>query len=104
MLDMVQLSGIGERRITQLSGGQQQRVALARALIAKPKVLLLDEPFSSLDQELRLDMRNLVQNLHRQLHITTLLVTHDRDEAHDLSNRVVLMSDGMLPEAALPLS
>ncbi|GMO31194.1 MAG: hypothetical protein Ta2B_12270 [Termitinemataceae bacterium] len=96
MLDMVQLSGIGERRVSMLSGGQQQRVALARALICKPKVLLLDEPFSSLDQELRMDMNNLVFNLHQQLQTTTLLVTHDREEAQKLSNHIAVMSDGML--------
>src|SRR5262249_59254638 len=77
-LAMVQMTGFGTRRVDQLSGGQEQRVALARALVTAPKVLLLDEPFSALDENLRLEIRGLVRDLQRRLGITTIFVTHDR--------------------------
>ncbi len=94
LLEKVQLPGYGKRRIHQLSGGQQQRVALARALAAKPKLLLLDEPFSALDEELRQGMRELVLTLHRDFAMTTIMVTHDKTEALSMSDRIVTMSGG----------
>lgn len=96
LLEKVQLSGYGKRRIHQLSGGQQQRVALARALAARPKLLLLDEPFSALDEELRQGMRDLVLQLHHEFSMTTILVTHDRHEAIEMADRVVSMKDGKI--------
>ena len=101
-LKLVQLDGYGNRRVNQLSGGQQQRVALARALAAKPKVLLLDEPFSALDESLRQEMRTLVRSLHDKLQMTTVLVTHDKEEALSLSDRVALMSDGKILQIDTP--
>ncbi len=96
MLDLVRLPDLGRRRPADLSGGQQQRVALARALIVEPKVLLLDEPLSSLDAHLRLEMRDLIRGLQRRLGITTILVTHDQEEAVVLADRVALMLAGRL--------
>ena len=95
-LELVQLEGFGERPITALSGGQEQRVALARALAARPRVLLLDEPFSALDPELRADMHILLAQIRRQLHPTIVMVTHDRDEAAVVADRVALLSAGRL--------
>ena len=84
------------RRPSELSGGQQQRAALARALAARPRLLLLDEPFSALDENLREDMRNLVLQLQREFHMTVILVTHDREEALSMSDRIALMFSGRL--------
>lgn len=94
LLEDVQLSGYEHRKIREMSGGQLQRVALARALAANPKVLLLDEPFSGLDEKLRLEMGALVKKLHEERHLTTILVTHDKREALQLSDRIALMSEG----------
>ena len=94
LLEKVQLGGYGKRRIHQLSGGQQQRVALARALAAKPKLLLLDEPFSALDEELRQEMRELVLRLHKEFGMTTIMVTHDSKEAVSMADRIVTMKNG----------
>ena len=80
-LELVRMSGFAQRRATELSGGQEQRVSLARALVLQPKVLLLDEPFSALDELLRAEMRTLVRELQRELGITTIFVTHDQQEA-----------------------
>ena len=102
LLEKVQLPGLGRRRMTELSGGQQQRVALARALAARPKLLLLDEPFSALDENLREEMRALVKELHREFGMTTVLVTHDREEALSMSNRVALMSEGEILQYDTP--
>ena len=102
LLERVQLGGFGRRRAGELSGGQQQRVALARALAAHPRLLLLDEPFSSLDENLREDMRELVLSLHREFHVTTVLVTHDREEALSLSQRVAIMFDGQIFQCGTP--
>ncbi|MBR6677216.1 MAG: ABC transporter ATP-binding protein [Oscillospiraceae bacterium] len=102
LLEKVQLPGLGQRRMSELSGGQQQRVALARALAAKPKLLLLDEPFSSLDENLREEMRSLVAQLHREFGMTTVLVTHDREEALAMSHRVAVMSAGKILQYDVP--
>jgi len=102
LLEKVQLGGYGSRRPMELSGGQQQRVALARALAAEPKMLLLDEPFSALDENLREDMRNLVLQLKREFHMTVILVTHDREEALSMSDRVALMFDGQIVQCGTP--
>jgi ABC-type Fe3+/spermidine/putrescine transport system ATPase subunit len=100
LLALVQLPDLGARRPSELSGGQQQRVALARALILRPKVLLLDEPLSNLDAHLRDEMRNLIRTLQRQLAITTILVTHDQEEAVVLADRIALILDGQLRQFA----
>jgi len=102
LLERVQLSGLGNRAPAALSGGQQQRVALARALAARPRLLLLNEPFSSLDEDLREDMRQLVLSLHRELSTTTVLVTHDQQEALAMSDHVALMFDGQIVQHGTP--
>ncbi|MCM3611165.1 ABC transporter ATP-binding protein [Planococcus sp. MERTA32b] len=96
MLRMVGLEGYENRFPEELSGGQQQRAALARALVAKPRLLLMDEPFSALDPGLREDMRELLSGIQRELGVTVLFVTHDREEAFELSDRIGIMSDGRL--------
>lgn len=101
-LGYVRLDGFDERRISSLSGGQMQRVALARALAAEPKILLLDEPFSSLDENLRDDMRSLVKDLHRGFGMTTIMVTHDRREAIIMADRIALMFDGRIAQTGTP--
>ncbi len=101
-LQKVQMLDYSSRRVDKLSGGQQQRVALARALAAKPKVLLLDEPFSALDENLREEMRALVLQLHRSLKMTTILVTHDRSEALSMADRVAVMFDGSIAQCGTP--
>ena len=102
LLEKVQLVGFGNRRPMELSGGQQQRVALARALAAKPRLLLLDEPFSALDENLREDMRALVLQLMEEFSMTVILVTHDREEALSMSDRIALMFDGNLIQTGSP--
>ncbi|GJD51412.1 Vitamin B12 import ATP-binding protein BtuD [Methylobacterium crusticola] len=102
LLDLVQLGALAERTPRQLSGGQQQRVALARALAIRPAVLLLDEPFAALDKNLRLDMQIEVKRLQRVAGVTTLLVTHDQEEALSLSDRVAVLSQGRLEQFAPP--
>lgn len=102
MLDLVGLPDLAGRRVGELSGGQEQRVALARALVLDPRVLLLDEPFSALDAELRARMRELVRGLQRELSITMLFVTHDQQEAVDLADAVALMLDGRIEAAGPP--
>ena len=101
-LNKVQLSGFANRKPSELSGGQQQRVALARALAAQPRLLLLDEPFSALDENLREDMRSLVLQLRREFRMTVILVTHDREEALSMSDRVALMFDGKIAQIGTP--
>ena len=96
MLEHVGLSGYGSRFPDELSGGQQQRVALARALVANPRVLLMDEPFSALDPGLREEMRELLSRIQKEFHVTVLFVTHDREEAFYLSDRIGVMSEGAL--------
>ncbi len=102
LLEKVQLSGYGSRRPSELSGGQQQRVALARALAAQPKLLLLDEPFSALDENLREDMRSLVLQLKDEFKMTVILVTHDREEALSMSDRIALLFGGALIQVGTP--
>ncbi|WP_180326783.1 ABC transporter ATP-binding protein [Raoultibacter phocaeensis] len=102
LLAHVQLEGFGARDVSSLSGGQQQRVALARALAGTPKVLLLDEPFSGLDEHLRDDMRSLVLKLHREFGTTTIMVTHDAIEAIEMSERIVYMSAGRVMQRGAP--
>lgn len=102
MLDMVGLSGFGERLPAELSGGQQQRVALARALVFKPRALLLDEPLSALDAATRVTMRDEVRRIQKQQNIAALLITHDQDEALSLADRIAVLRDGRLVQVAPP--
>lgn len=102
MLEMVGLAGLAKARPHELSGGQQQRVALARALAPEPALVLLDEPFSSLDASLRSDLRGQVRALLRQIGTTTILVTHDQEEALSLADRVAVMADGILQQVDAP--
>lgn len=102
MLELVQLPDISKRFPRQLSGGQQQRVALARALIVKPRVLLLDEPLSSLDAHLRDEMRELILSKQRMFGITTVVVTHDQQEATVLADKIALMMEGELKQYGTP--
>ncbi|RST86981.1 ABC transporter ATP-binding protein [Aquibium carbonis] len=101
-LDMVGLAGFGPRRPTKLSGGQQQRVALARSLVLEPKILLLDEPFASLDQHLRERMREEVREIQQRAGITMVFVTHGQDEALALADRIAVMRDGRLEQVDKP--
>lgn len=102
LLEAVQLEGFEKRKIREISGGQMQRVALARALAANPRVLLLDEPFSGLDEKLRGEMGHLVKKLHEEWKITTILVTHDIREALQMSDRIAMMSDGKILQYDTP--
>ena len=102
LLDLVQLEGLARRFPAQLSGGQRQRVALARALAVEPKVLLLDEPFGALDQRVREELRRRLRRLHDELRVTTVLVTHDQEEALEVSDRVVVMHKGRIEQAGTP--
>lgn len=101
-LELVALSGLGKRRAGELSGGQRQRVALARALVNKPRVLLLDEPLGALDLKLREQMQEELKNLHRQLGITFIFVTHDQNEALSMADRVALFKDGRVVQVGTP--
>jgi sulfate transport system ATP-binding protein len=98
LLELVQMSGLGDRYPSQLSGGQRQRVALARALAVEPKVLLLDEPFSALDAKVRKDLRAWLRRLHDEVHVTTVFVTHDQEEAMELSDEIVVMNQGRVEQ------
>jgi sulfate transport system ATP-binding protein len=102
LLDLVQLEPFSNRYPDQLSGGQRQRVALARALAPRPQVLLLDEPFGALDAKVRTDLRRWLDDLHRELGVTSLLVTHDQEEALELANQVVVMHDGRVQQVGAP--
>ena len=101
-LKMVNLEGLEKRRPSQLSGGQQQRVALARTLVIEPRLLLLDEPLSNLDAKLRVQMRNELLRLQRELGITTIYVTHDQEEALAISTRIAVMSEGVVVQQGTP--
>ena len=102
MLGLVQLEGYGARRVGQLSGGQEQRVSLARALVVEPDVLLLDEPLSALDANLRVQMRDLIRSIQQQIGVTTVFVTHDQAEAVEISDRIALLVDGRIEQYATP--
>jgi iron(III) transport system ATP-binding protein len=102
LLDLVGMSDLAKRYPHQLSGGQQQRVALARALAVKPEIVLLDEPFAGLDAHLRASVRDQVREILRQAHATTLLVTHDQDEALSLADQVAVLRDGRIAQCAAP--
>ncbi len=103
LLALVKLEGLGGRMIDKLSGGQQQRVAVARALSLEPKVLLLDEPLSNLDANLRLTMRGEIRKLQERLNITTIFVTHDQFEAMSISDRIVVMKEGVIQQVGSPI-
>jgi sulfate/thiosulfate transport system ATP-binding protein len=102
LLDLVQLTPFADRYPDQLSGGQRQRVALARALAPQPQVLLLDEPFGALDAKVRQDLRRWLDELHRELGVTSLLVTHDQEEALELANQIVVMHEGKVEQVGSP--
>ncbi len=102
-LDLVGLLSLADRRPWQLSGGQQQRVALARTIIVEPRVLLLDEPLSNLDANLRVQMRREILDLQRELKLTTIFVTHDQEEANTISDRMAVLDDGVLQQVGLPM-
>ena len=101
-LDVVKLGGLGERRIQQLSGGQQQRVALARALVVRPHCLLLDEPLSNLDAQLRLEMRSEIRRVCKEFDLTAVYVTHDQEEALSMADRLAVMAGGRLAQVGTP--
>jgi sulfate transport system ATP-binding protein len=102
LLDLIQLQNLSNRFPSQLSGGQRQRVALARALAVEPSVLLLDEPFGALDATVRRELRRWLRNLHDTIHVTTIFVTHDQEEALEVSDRVAVMNAGRIEQFASP--
>jgi sulfate transport system ATP-binding protein len=102
LLRLVQLEGLERALPSQLSGGQRQRVALARALAAQPKVLLLDEPFGALDAKVRQELRQWLRRLHDELHVTSVFVTHDQEEAFEVADRVVIMNQGHIEQTGSP--
>jgi sulfate/thiosulfate transport system ATP-binding protein len=102
LLELVQLAGLGRRYPAQLSGGQRQRMALARALAPEPEVLLLDEPFGALDARVRKELRSWLLRLHDEMHVTTIFVTHDQEEALELADEIVVMNKGRIEQTAPP--
>ena len=102
LLDLVHLNGFADRYPSQLSGGQRQRMALARALAVEPNVMLLDEPFGALDAQVRKDLRIWLRRLHDEVHVTTVFVTHDQEEAMDVSEQIVVMNDGRVEQIGQP--
>lgn len=102
LLHLVQLNGYAERYPSQLSGGQRQRMALARALAIEPQVLLLDEPFGALDKAVRTELRSWLRRLHDDVHVTTVLVTHDQEEAMDVADQIVMMNQGRIEQVGTP--
>jgi sulfate transport system ATP-binding protein len=102
LLKLVQLDYLGDRHPSQLSGGQRQRVALARALAVEPSVLLLDEPFGALDANVRQELRRWLRRLHSQIHVTSIFVTHDQEEALELADRVMVMNEGRIEQDGTP--
>lgn len=102
LLEVVGLSGYRDRYPAQLSGGQRQRMALARALAVDPEVLLLDEPFGALDAKVRADLRRWLRRLHDEVHVTTVLVTHDQEEALDVADRIAVLNEGRLEQVGTP--
>jgi sulfate transport system ATP-binding protein len=99
LLELVQLHGLADRYPSQLSGGQRQRMALARALAVEPQVLLLDEPFGALDAKVRKDLRTWLRRLHEEMHVTTIFVTHDQEEAMDVAGQLVVMNEGRVEQS-----
>jgi sulfate transport system ATP-binding protein len=99
LLELVQLDGLAGRFPSQLSGGQRQRMALARALAVEPQVLLLDEPFGALDAKVRKDLRTWLRRLHEEMHVTTIFVTHDQEEAMDVAGQLVVMNEGRVEQS-----
>jgi sulfate/thiosulfate transport system ATP-binding protein len=104
LIRLVHLDGMADRYPSQLSGGQRQRMALARALAVDPKVLLLDEPFGALDARVRQDLRAWLRRLHDEMHVTTVFVTHDQEEAMEVADRIVLMNEGRIEQDGDPQS
>ncbi len=102
LLGLVQLGGLAGRYPSQLSGGQRQRMALARALAVEPEVLLLDEPFGALDARVRKDLRQWLRELHEQVHVTTIFVTHDQEEAMEVAQQIVVMNEGRVEQVGGP--
>ena len=102
LLHLVRLEGLGQRYPSQLSGGQRQRVALARALAVQPRILLLDEPFGALDAKVRQELRQWLRQLHDEIHLTTVFVTHDQEEAFEVADRVVVMRAGHIEQSGSP--
>ncbi len=102
LLELVQLQGFADRYPSKLSGGQRQRMALARALAAKPRVLLLDEPFGALDARVRAELRDWLRRLHEEVHVTTVFVTHDQEEAMEVADRVAVLDHGRLEQIGAP--
>lgn len=102
LLELVQLEWLADRYPSQLSGGQRQRIALARALAVEPKVLLLDEPFGALDAQVRKDLRRWLRRLHDEIHVTSVFVTHDQEEALEVADRVVVMNRGNIEQIGTP--
>src|SRR5580765_6541756 len=102
LLELVQLEGLAKRYPAQLSGGQRQRMALARALAVDPEVLLLDEPFGALDAQVRADLRRWLRRLHDEVHVTTVLVTHDQEEALDVADRIAVLNKGRIEQIGDP--
>ena len=102
LLKLIRLDALGKRYPAQLSGGQRQRVALARALAAEPRVLLLDEPFGALDAKVRQELRVWLRKLHQEIHVTSVFVTHDQEEAFEVADRVVVMNQGRVEQYGTP--
>ena len=102
LLDLVQLDWLADRYPEQLSGGQRQRIALARALAVEPKVLLLDEPFGALDAKVRKELRRWLARLHEEVHLTSVFVTHDQEEAMEVADRIVVMNKGVIEQVGTP--
>jgi sulfate/thiosulfate transport system ATP-binding protein len=102
LLDLVQLDWLANRYPSQLSGGQRQRIALARALAIEPRILLLDEPFGALDAKVRKELRKWLRSLHEEIHVTSIFVTHDQEEALEVANRVVVMDKGRIEQIGTP--
>jgi len=102
LLDLVQLDWLADRYPSQLSGGQRQRIALARALAIEPRILLLDEPFGALDAKVRKELRKWLRTLHEEIHVTSIFVTHDQEEALEVANRVVVMDKGRIVQIGTP--
>jgi sulfate transport system ATP-binding protein len=102
LLQLVQLQGFGHRYPAQLSGGQRQRMALARALAPEPKVLLLDEPFGALDASVRAELRDWLRRLHEEVHVTTVFVTHDQQEAMEVADQIAVLNHGRLEQVGSP--